>query len=122
MGRRFRQRWQGEGSPPGDEDGHSPYGTCRVQVVRSVSDWSHGVLTEDSVQNACTFALFCLSTVLIFVRRLKDDRGGQSLYLYREPVLVSGNCTQRGTLLIRRQYFKYWFQWPSQEPNCQGPG
>jgi len=31
-----------------------PYGTCRVQVVRSVSDWSHGVLTEHSIQNACT--------------------------------------------------------------------
>jgi len=29
-----------------------PYGTCRVQVVRSVSDWSHGVLTEHSIQNA----------------------------------------------------------------------
>ncbi|KAJ7819232.1 hypothetical protein B0H13DRAFT_391781 [Mycena leptocephala] len=24
----------------------------RVQVVRSVSDWSHGVLTEHSIQNA----------------------------------------------------------------------
>lgn len=27
-------------------------GTCNVQVVRSVSDWSHGVLTEHSIQNA----------------------------------------------------------------------
>ena len=27
-------------------------GTCRVQAVRSVSDWSQGVLTEHSVQNA----------------------------------------------------------------------
>jgi hypothetical protein len=27
--------------------------TCRVQVVRSVCDWSHGVLTEQSIQNAC---------------------------------------------------------------------
>ncbi|KAI0295612.1 phospholipase D/nuclease [Multifurca ochricompacta] len=30
----------------------APHGTCRVQVVRSVSDWSHGVLTEHSIQNA----------------------------------------------------------------------
>ena len=28
-------------------------GSCRVQVVRSVSDWSHGVLTEHSIQDAC---------------------------------------------------------------------
>ncbi|KAL6298141.1 phospholipase D/nuclease [Sparassis latifolia] len=29
-----------------------PNGTCRVQVVRSVSDWSNGILTERSIQNA----------------------------------------------------------------------
>jgi len=29
-----------------------PNGSCRVQAIRSVSDWSHGVLTEHSVQNA----------------------------------------------------------------------
>ncbi|EUC55943.1 phospholipase D, partial [Rhizoctonia solani AG-3 Rhs1AP] len=52
MGRRFKQKWQGEEYPPDEEEGHSPFGTCRVQVVRSVSDWSHGVLTEDSVQKA----------------------------------------------------------------------
>ncbi|KEP49732.1 phospholipase D/nuclease [Rhizoctonia solani 123E] len=52
IGRQFKQYWQGEEGPPDDEYGHSPYGTCRVQVVRSVGDWSHGVLTEDSVQQA----------------------------------------------------------------------
>ncbi|KAJ1303942.1 hypothetical protein OPQ81_008353 [Rhizoctonia solani] len=52
MGHRFKQRWQGEDYPPDEEEGHSPFGSCRVQVVRSVSDWSHGVLTEDSVQKA----------------------------------------------------------------------
>ncbi|CUA74327.1 Phospholipase D p2 [Rhizoctonia solani] len=52
MGRRFKQKWQGEDYPPDEEEGHSPFGTCRVQVVRSVCDWSHGVLTEDSVQKA----------------------------------------------------------------------
>lgn len=36
--------------------GRKPWGTCRAQAVRSVSDWSHGVLTEHSIQNACEFA------------------------------------------------------------------
>lgn len=52
-GRAFKQRWHGEDAPPDDEEGYSPHGSCRVQVVRSVSDWSHGVLTEHSIQNAC---------------------------------------------------------------------
>ena len=43
-GRRFKQKWHGEFAPPEDEEGHSPHGSCHVQVVRSVSDWSHGVL------------------------------------------------------------------------------
>lgn len=29
-----------------------PVGSCRVQVLRSASDWSHGILTEDSIQQA----------------------------------------------------------------------
>ncbi|KAG1859113.1 hypothetical protein C8R48DRAFT_774924 [Suillus tomentosus] len=29
-----------------------PHGVCRVQAVWSVCDWSHGVLTEHSIQNA----------------------------------------------------------------------
>ncbi|EJC99464.1 phospholipase D [Fomitiporia mediterranea MF3/22] len=56
MGRRFRQRFH---MPEGEDDGadqdiypRPPTGNCRVQVVRSVSDWSHGVLTEHSIQNA----------------------------------------------------------------------
>ncbi|KAI0338808.1 phospholipase D/nuclease [Trametopsis cervina] len=59
MGRRFKQRFHRSREayfPEEDEDPVSyarpPHGTCRVQVVRSVSDWSHGVLTERSVQNA----------------------------------------------------------------------
>jgi hypothetical protein len=27
-----------------------PHGTCRVQVLRSAADWSHGMLKEDSIQ------------------------------------------------------------------------
>ncbi|KIL00158.1 hypothetical protein PAXRUDRAFT_821948 [Paxillus rubicundulus Ve08.2h10] len=53
MGRRFRQRFHlhhgDEVEPP---YASPPHGTCRVQAVRSVSDWSHGVLTEHSIQNA----------------------------------------------------------------------
>ncbi|KAG2355827.1 hypothetical protein BDR07DRAFT_1473986 [Suillus spraguei] len=53
MGHRFRQRFHLEE----DEEVDPPYtapphGICRVQAVRSVSDWSHGVLTEHSIQNA----------------------------------------------------------------------
>ncbi|KDN33847.1 hypothetical protein RSAG8_13066, partial [Rhizoctonia solani AG-8 WAC10335] len=51
IGRQYKQYWQGD-APFGHEEGHSPYGSCRVQVVRSVGDWSHGVLTEDSIQRA----------------------------------------------------------------------
>lgn len=60
MGRRFKQRFQRgyDESYPEEEETpehftRSPHGSCRVQVVRSVSDWSHGVLTERSIQNAC---------------------------------------------------------------------
>ncbi|KIN99261.1 hypothetical protein M404DRAFT_155707 [Pisolithus tinctorius Marx 270] len=53
MGRRFRQRFHlgdyEEVEPPFTPP---PHGTCQVQVVRSVSDWSNGVLTEHSIQNA----------------------------------------------------------------------
>ncbi|GJE90640.1 phospholipase D [Phanerochaete sordida] len=59
MGRSFKQRWHrrfGDVYPEEDEDPTAyqrpPNGTCRVQAVRSVSDWSHGVLTEKSIQNA----------------------------------------------------------------------
>ncbi|KAI9461871.1 hypothetical protein F5148DRAFT_1214478 [Russula earlei] len=57
IGRHFRQRFHrlhGDGDYTYDDKFFSkpPHGTCRVQVVRSVSDWSHGVLTEHSIQNA----------------------------------------------------------------------
>jgi hypothetical protein len=59
IGRHFKQRFQRpqEGREEYDPDNRhyssAPHGTCRVQVVRSVCDWSHGVLTEHSIQNAC---------------------------------------------------------------------
>ncbi|KAG8908268.1 hypothetical protein FRB99_007801 [Tulasnella sp. 403] len=69
VGRKFRNRWHEMEDRMdrhfGDRDGKrrqrvgdftDPYwktpGTCNVQVLRSVSDWSHGVLTEHSIQNA----------------------------------------------------------------------
>ncbi|TFK51187.1 phospholipase D/nuclease [Heliocybe sulcata] len=54
MGHRFKQRFQREEGEE-QEEGYarpSPNGSMRVQAVRSVSDWSHGVLTEHSIQNA----------------------------------------------------------------------
>ena len=60
MGAHFKQRFNrryGEWFPEEEEDPVAyhppPHGSCRAQVVRSVSDWSHGVLTEHSIQNAC---------------------------------------------------------------------
>ena len=54
MGRRYQQRWIGSDSESTDDYVYPrPKGSCNVQVVRSVSDWSHGVLTEHSIQNAC---------------------------------------------------------------------
>jgi len=53
IGHRFKQRFHLEEDeivePPYTPP---PHGSCRVQAVRSVCDWSHGVLTEHSVQNA----------------------------------------------------------------------
>lgn len=39
--------------PPSEQPRASeevPGGTCRVQVLRSAADWSHGILKEDSIQ------------------------------------------------------------------------
>ncbi|EIN06494.1 phospholipase D/nuclease [Punctularia strigosozonata HHB-11173 SS5] len=52
MGRQWKQHFHLFEGEEVDDDCPPPKGTCRVQAVRSVSDWSHGVLTEHSVQNA----------------------------------------------------------------------
>ena len=60
MGRQFKQRLHIDdrfGEEPDPLYTPAPHGTCRVQVVRSVSDWSHGVLKENSIQNACSSLL-----------------------------------------------------------------
>jgi phospholipase D1/2 len=69
MGKKFKERFHLDSDGEEDE-GQSyprhPAGSCRVQAVRSVSDWSHGVLTEHSIQNACEslFYLDKMSVVL----------------------------------------------------------
>jgi len=60
MGRRFKQHLHIDDRTEEEPDSvytRAPHGTCRVQVVRSVSDWSHGVLKENSIQNACSSLL-----------------------------------------------------------------
>ncbi|KAF8057468.1 hypothetical protein FPV67DRAFT_564190 [Lyophyllum atratum] len=55
IGHKYKQRWHGPSDEAGDngQDYYQPQPDgCRVQVVRSVSDWSHGVLVEHSIQNA----------------------------------------------------------------------
>ncbi|KDR66935.1 hypothetical protein GALMADRAFT_258822 [Galerina marginata CBS 339.88] len=57
MGRKYKQRWHGPGAEeePQRQRSHGrsqQQGSTRIQVVRSVSDWSHGVLTEHSIQDA----------------------------------------------------------------------
>lgn len=74
MGRRFSNTWHQvetaqdtgptlnaltpfeppKGVLPDSFQDHHPrfHGTCDIQVVRSASNWSHGVLTEHSIQNA----------------------------------------------------------------------
>jgi phospholipase D1/2 len=53
MGRHFKERFHlDDGEEIEPDYSRPPHGTCRVQAVRSVSDWSHGVLTENSIQTA----------------------------------------------------------------------
>ncbi|TFL05257.1 phospholipase D/nuclease [Pterulicium gracile] len=60
VGRKYKSRWHlsrdyWRGQDHDNDDHRHPEPnstTCRVQAVRSVADWSHGVLTEDSIQQA----------------------------------------------------------------------
>lgn len=50
---RGRQLYHPYHFPPSEHPRASepvPEGTCRVQVLRSAADWSHGILLEDSIQ------------------------------------------------------------------------
>lgn len=59
IGHKYSQRWHGSNStevtPEPDSERGSRHGkkNCKIQAVRSVCDWSHGVLTEASIQEAC---------------------------------------------------------------------
>ncbi|KAF8752827.1 phospholipase [Rhizoctonia solani] len=120
MGRRFKQKWQGE-EYPDDEDGHSPFGTCRVQVVRSVSDWSHGVLTEDSVQRACMFASRAISrtrlTVIVvipevpgFAGNQKDENGIKTIMAAQYRTINRGDTvfTKRFVAQAMMHYIRFY--------------
>ncbi|KAF8151528.1 phospholipase D [Crassisporium funariophilum] len=68
IGHKYKQRWHGtneeqeneereeqEEREERDRDFRNPRvktGACRIQVLRSVCDWSHGVLIEHSIQDA----------------------------------------------------------------------
>ncbi|KAK2462177.1 hypothetical protein APHAL10511_005809 [Amanita phalloides] len=53
VGLRYKQHCLGSAGESTDDNVYPRLkGSCTVQVVRSVSDWSHGVLTEHSIQNA----------------------------------------------------------------------
>lgn len=52
LGRQMRHPYHWPPSEEARADEPVPGGTCRVQVVRSVADWSHGTLVEDSIQQA----------------------------------------------------------------------
>lgn len=65
IGKKYKQRWHGDFREEEEREereernrgfSHSrAKRTSRIQVLRSVSDWSHGVLTEHSIQDACEF-------------------------------------------------------------------
>jgi phospholipase D1/2 len=82
IGRQYRQRWHGQSQSrevvEEEHEGRSrDFGqpraktTSRIQAVRSVSDWSHGVLTEHSIQDACEFHL--AGTSLIYSDQCSTD-------------------------------------------------
>ncbi|KAG5641745.1 hypothetical protein DXG03_004298 [Asterophora parasitica] len=76
IGHKYRQRWLGVTAGADRDLGyHQPQPkNCRVQVVRSVADWSHGVLKEHSIQNACEFPNFFLSFFDPSKRALRSTR------------------------------------------------
>ena len=92
MGRRFKQRFHLDRRAQEELDPIyriAPPGTCRVQVVRSVCDWSHGVLKECSIQNACS------SFLLVGSDRSTDYRG-----LDRQMIQEANHYIYIGTLRV----------------------
>ena len=54
LGQRYSQSWHGPNAELQNVLTRvHELGNCKVQVVRSVSNWSHGVLTEHISRNAC---------------------------------------------------------------------
>ncbi|KAG6846297.1 hypothetical protein H0H93_014796, partial [Arthromyces matolae] len=103
IGHAYHQRWHeylyGDSARSGREEEGYPRprpGSCRVQVVRSVSDWSHGVLTERSIQNACELLFFTLISpsepmLMMWFARHQVDWGGEAFHLYRISTTHDGD-------------------------------
>jgi phospholipase D1/2 len=85
-GRRFHQRFhRGYNWRPQPNDHpvvQNSLLTCKVQVCRSSSDWSHGILKEDSIQSACEY-FYLLQIIELTIGRSETHRGGRALHLYR---------------------------------------
>jgi len=108
LGKKYRQRYQSgpDWVPMENDHPHEyPLGPCRVQVVRSCSDWSHGVLKEQrwvhhtstlnplvticsSIQNACEYCHNVGLTFSNLVVRHRAYQRSRALYIYREPIFV----------------------------------
>jgi phospholipase D1/2 len=97
VGQRYKQRFHvGYGESVEPEYPTAPHGTCRVQVVRSVSDWSHGVLTEKSIQNACQ------STTFSFIRGLLWKDSCTLCFLDIQLINEANHYIYIGQLLLSR--------------------
>ena len=90
IGHKYKQYWHGpDATPEVDRGVNNPnrhrYGTCRVQAVRSVCDWSHGVLTEASIQAACACSEDMCEIVLLtsFYCRYSVNQRIGAFYIYR---------------------------------------
>ncbi|KAL1408303.1 hypothetical protein Q8F55_005109 [Vanrija albida] len=95
-----------------------PEGTCRVQVLRSAADWSHGVLTEDSIQEAyinlireanhCIYIenQFCAALVERILSAAKDGRKFKIYVLIPEVPAFPGNIQTNAGLkaIMEAQY------------------
>ena len=80
IGHKYKQYWHGpDANLRGvNNQGQHRYGTCRVQVVRSVCDWSHGVLTEPSIQAACACSedmceIELLTSFIVDIQLIKES-------------------------------------------------
>ncbi|KAF7797283.1 hypothetical protein EIP86_008478 [Pleurotus ostreatoroseus] len=121
MGRQFKQRFHRvapEWFPEEEEDpvtyARPPHGTCRVQAIRSVSDWSHGVLTEHKnqffISNTVTGGpvknLIAQALVERIVDAAKDGRKFKVIVVMPEVPAFAGNIKDASSVktILAAQY------------------